>query len=95
MKPWLRKWVQNVAKHNMGTNENKFGKWITTPIDDFTFVSIPDNQPPDTVHTGMVICNHCQAILKTGIVNISHHWMHCDKRIDGLVNANNDVKGKI
>lgn len=48
---------------------------------DFTHISWPPNQPPDTVHTGYLVCHHCGARVEKGIVNLSEHWFNCQHRI--------------
>lgn len=40
-------------------------------------------------------CKHCGERVERGIVTVSHHWMHCLKRTDGLIIAKNDFEKRI
>jgi hypothetical protein len=42
-----------------------------------------------------LICNHCGERVERGIFNVSHHWMHCEKRTDDLIIASNDFEKKL
>lgn len=39
----------------------------------------------DKVWGDYLICNHCKEWVERGIVSVSHHWMHCLKRTEGLI----------
>ena len=39
----------------------------------------------DLILGDYLICNHCGERVERGIVTVSHHWMHCLKRTDGLI----------
>ena len=40
-------------------------------------------------------CKHCGERVERGIANVSHHWMHCLKRTQGLIIAQNEFERKI
>lgn len=40
-------------------------------------------------------CKHCGERVERGIENVSHHWLHCLKRTDGLIIATSDFERKI
>ena len=45
----------------------------------------------DKIFGDYLKCNHCGEKVERGIVTVSHHWMHCLKRKDGLIIAKNDL----
>lgn len=49
----------------------------------------------DKVFGDYLICNHCGEKVEKGIVTVSHHWMHCLKRTEGLIVARNDWEKQI
>jgi len=40
-------------------------------------------------------CNHCGERVERGIISVSHHWIHCLKRTEGLVIAKNEAERKL
>ena len=40
-----------------------------------------------------LICNHCNERVERGIVSVSHHWLHCLSRKDGLIMINKENLG--
>lgn len=49
----------------------------------------------DKVFGDYLKCKHCGERVERGIVTVSHHLMHCLKRTDDLVVANNDFEKRI
>lgn len=50
--------------------------------------------PKDTF-CSYFVCVHCKERVERGIANISHHWMNCLKRTDGLIVVKNDFGRQI
>lgn len=46
----------------------------------------------DMVFGDYLICNHCKQRVERGIVSVSHHWLNCLERKDGLITATNDFE---
>ena len=40
-------------------------------------------------------CNHCGERVERGIVRVSHHWMNCLKRTEGLIIAETETDKQI
>lgn len=55
---------------------------------DFEFIYL--NGKPDCL-----ICKHCMERVETGIANVAHHYMNCEKRTDGLIYTKNKMEEKI
>lgn len=49
----------------------------------------------DKVWGDYLKCNHCGERVERGIVTVSHHWLHCLKRTDGIIVAKNDFTRKL
>jgi hypothetical protein len=50
-------------------------------MEDFTFVYLNEKDEwPDHL-----LCKHCGERVERGIISVSHHWMNCLKRTEGLV----------
>jgi len=49
----------------------------------------------DKVWGDYLKCKHCGERVERGIVSVSHHWIHCLKRKDGLIVAKNDFEKQI
>lgn len=59
-------------------------------MDDFKVIYENDKEWGD-----YLICKHCGERVERGIVSVSHHWLCCMKRADGLIVATNDFERNI
>ena len=60
-------------------------------MDDFIPV-YESNASPFPDH---LICKHCGKKVERGIISISHHWLHCENRTEGLIVAKNEWEKKL
>ena len=63
---------------------------MNNSIEDFEII-----YKKDKVFGDYLKCKHCGERVERGIVTVSHHWMYCLKRTDGLIVAKNDFEKRI
>lgn len=49
----------------------------------------------DKIRGDYLKCNHCGERVEFGIDTVSHHWVHCTKRTDGLIVAKNETQKRL